>query len=304
MARDLLTDVVADLGVERPLLVQGLVGFMDAGAASRLATGYLSRTLETRVVARIDIDDLFDYRARRPKATFLSDHFDSLEMPELVVHLVSDEAREPFLLLTGPEPDTGWRAVSDAVLRLVDLWDVRLTIGMLGVPFPAPHTRPVQVTAHGTDPDLLVGRRTWVGDLEVPGSLSSLLEWTMGKRGLPAMTLIAHVPHYLVAAEYHRASVRLLEELSAVSGLALPLDALRQQADEGDAEIAQQVSNDPDNIEVVRALEVQLDSFMAARGQEGAQEMTQAAADLPTGEEIAAQVESFLAQLDRDTREQ
>jgi hypothetical protein len=301
---DLLYDVVSDLGITRPILVQGLVGFMDAGGASRIATGYLQGILEGDVVARIDVDRLFDYRARRPKALFLSDHFESVDMPELVVRQYVDDANEPFLMLSGPEPDMGWQAVSRAILHLHELWDVRLSVGMIGVPFPAPHTRPVQVTAHGTSDALLTGRRPWVGDLEVPGSLSSLLEVAMADRELDAMTLIAHVPHYLVGAEYHRAAVRLLEEVSAVTGLVLPLDELRELADQGDAEIAGQVSNDPSNLEVVSALEVQFDSFMASRGEQGAQEMTNAASDLPSGEEIAEQVERFLADLDRGSRDQ
>jgi hypothetical protein len=98
--------------------------------------------------------------------------------------------------------------------------------------------------------------------------------------------------------------VRLLEEVSAVTGLVLPLDELRERADVTDSEIALQVSTDPDSTEVVRTLESQFDAFMAARGQEGAQEMTNAVSDLPTGDEIAEQVERFLADLGRDSRDQ
>jgi proteasome assembly chaperone (PAC2) family protein len=299
----LLSEVVTDLGIDRPILLQGLVGFMDAGGASRIATKYLLETLESEVVARVDIDRVFDYRARRPKALFLSDHFESMELPELVVRQFVDDANEPFLMLAGPEPDFGWQAVVGSILGLVEMWEVKLTVGMIGVPFPAPHTRPVQVTAYGTSDALLTGRRPWVGDLEVPGSLSSMLELAMGERDMDAMTLMAHVPHYLVGAEYDRAAVRLLEEVSAVTGLVLPLDDLRERADVTDSEIALQVSTDPDSNEVVRTLETQFDAFMAARGQEGAQEMTNAVSDLPTGDEIAEQVERFLADLGRDTRD-
>ena len=297
MATDPLRDVIVDLGIERPIMLMGVQGFMDAGAAGRLATGYLKDSLESRVVARIEIDEYFDYRARRPKSVFRSDHYESIEMPELTVRQFTDDANTSFLLLTGPEPDMGWRAVSDAVLRLVDMWDVRLTLGLIGVPFPAPHTRPVQVTAHGTNSDLLIGRRPWVGELEVPGSLSGLVEIALGQKERDAMTLIAHVPHYLVNSEYFRASVRLLEETSAVTGLVLPLDDLRTQADATDLEIASQITNDPDNVEVVHQLEAQFDSFIAARGLDV--EEAASVAELPSGDEIAEQVERFLADLNR-----
>jgi len=60
------------------------------------------------VIARFDVDDLIDYRARRPPMTFDTDHWQDYAAPELAVHLVHDAAGTPFLLLTGPEPDRRW----------------------------------------------------------------------------------------------------------------------------------------------------------------------------------------------------
>ena len=297
MAPNPLHDVIKDLGISRPILLMGIAGFMDAGSAGRLATGYLRDLLESRVVARIDIDSYFDYRARRPKTEFMSDHYESIEMPEIVVRQFTDDTNTSFLMLTGPEPDMGWRVIADAICDLVDLWDVRLVVGMQGVPFPAPHTRPVQVTAHGNNPDLLHGRRPWVGDIEVPGSLNALVELMLSERDRDMLTLIGHVPHYLTTSEYHRASVRLLEETSAITGLVLPLDDLRDLANETDQEISAQVSSDSDNVEVVRQLENQFDNFMAARGVQGVEDVTASVADLPSGDEIAEQVERFLAEI-------
>ena len=63
---------------------------------------HLLAALGSTVVARFDVDQLHDYRARRPPMLFVEDHWESYEDPELAVHLLHDEAGTPFLLLAGP----------------------------------------------------------------------------------------------------------------------------------------------------------------------------------------------------------
>ena len=193
-----------------PVLVHGLTGFMDAGGASRLAIEHLLETCEHTRVATFDIDSLFDYRGRRPRTVFDSDHYESVAMPELVVDAAVDEHGERFLILHGSEPDTAWGAVSNGIVRLIEALGVRLVVGMHAIPWPAPHTRPINVTVHANDPTLTVGTQPWVGSLEVPGSLAALLELRLGEQDRPAMGFAAHVPHYLVQAEFPRGALALL----------------------------------------------------------------------------------------------
>ena len=290
-----LVKIIAEPAAERPVLVHALAGFLDAGATGRIAISHMIETLDCRLIAEFDIDHLYDYRGRRPRATFLSDHYGEIDLPELKLFELTDTQGQGFLVLQGPEPDMGWKTVRDTLLELIERWDVELIVSVQGVPFPAPHTRPVQITAHGNDPDLIAGREPWVGDIEIPGSLTGLLEISLNAAERKAMGFVAHVPHYLTGADYPSAAVRVIEELSATTGLMIPLDDLRTRAEEADAEIGRQVSADPENAQVVTALERQLDGLLAARAAENAE----TPADLPTADEIAAQVERFLADLDR-----
>src|SRR4051794_40738984 len=50
----------------RPVLLHSLDGFMDAGSVGQLVREHILETLEHRVIARFDVDELIDYRARRP----------------------------------------------------------------------------------------------------------------------------------------------------------------------------------------------------------------------------------------------
>ena len=133
----------------------------------------------------------------------------------------------------------------------------------------------------------------------MPGHCAGLLEIRLGESGHPAMGFAAHVPHYLSGVDHPRAALSLLEAVVATTGLALPLDALREAATRSDLEIAAQVAASPESSEAVHSLELQYDAFVDQRGLpllggDGA---------LPTGDEIAEQVEQFLAQRDGEGRD-
>ena len=280
-------------GFENPVLIYGFTGFLEAGAAVRLASEHILTSVEHRVIAEFDIDALFDYRARRPRLHFSSDHYTDLDLPSLRISACRDELGAGFYVLHGVEPDFAWRSIIDDIEHFIRENNISKTVGMLAVPFPAPHTRPVAVTAHANRPELLVGRRSWVGEMEVPGSLSGVLEYTLGERDIPAMGFAAHVPHYLANLMHPGSALALLNEVALATGLLIPTDALRIAAEQADAELNEQLQQNSDNLEGVQQLEVQYDALVAERAEE--------AADSPAGvdsENIAAQVEQFLAQME------
>lgn len=279
------------------VLLHNLTGFLDAGAAGKIAVDSLLAALPSAPVAEFDIDAVYDYRARRPRMTFLTDHYGEIELPSLRVDRLTDLAGTEFLVLHGPEPDFRWRAFAQDTLWLIDHLGVDLTIGLHAVPWPAPHTRPVNVTSHGTNPELLADPRQFVGDLEVPAHAAGLLELTLGDAGHTALGFAAHVPHYLAGARYPRASIALLNSLAVQTGLQLPLDALREQAQEADDEIAGQLSAEPENLEAVHMLEQQYDDFMARL--EHADDQAPDISDLDP-KDFVDQVERFLAGREND----
>ena len=296
---DLFTLETDDVDLGEPVLLHSMAGFLDAGSAGRLAVEQLIGSLPHTAVAQFDIDDLYDYRARRPRMTFLSDHYASVDLPQLTLSQLTDLEGTRFLLLHGAEPDFGWQRVVDATHLLINRFGVRLTVGMHAIPWPAPHTRPVGLTAHATDPELVADRTSWVGALEVPGHLAGLLELTLGRSGHQAMGFAAHVPHYLAAGEHPRAALALLEAVASATALVLPLDALREAADRSDHETAAQIASNPDNLDAVHALEQQYDAFVSQR----TSPLTDEAGELPSGDEIAEQVEKFLAEMDARGRD-
>jgi predicted ATP-grasp superfamily ATP-dependent carboligase len=274
------------------VLVHGLTGFMDAGGGGRLAVKHILDHLEHRPVAYFHIDMLYDYRGRRPKTVFDSDHYESMDLPQITLSEVTDAEGNKFLLLHGVEPDLGWQSVVRSVVDLVRTYGVRLTVGIHAIPWPAPHTRPIEITAHSNDPDLIGTHQPWVGQVEIPGSMSALLELNLSQSKMPAMGYAAHVPHYLAATDYPKAAVALLDQISLATGLVIPRDELRTAAIAMDEDLDRQIESVSENIEVVSSLETQHDNLMQSR-----HELT-ADGQLVSGEELAASFEQYLAEID------
>lgn len=277
------------------VLVHSFSGFMDAGSASQIAVNHLLKSCPERVLATFDSDALIDYRARRPKMTYDTDRFVDAEWPGITLREVLDERGTPFLLLSGPEPDYRWREFIDAVLWLVGEMGVSLTAGMIGIPWPAPHTRPVGLTVHATNPRLLRGHTSTIGVIEIPGHIQGMLELSLGKKGQDALGLAVHVPHYLTQFDYPRAAIALLRGLSGATGLVIPTDGLEDEARSAEAEIARQTSDSEEFEPLLRSLEEQYDIGLTDRGLLAGEV---GGADLPDADQIGAQVERFLAEMD------
>ena len=278
-------------------LVVVLSGFLDAGKSAELAAQHLEGLGEGSVVATFDVDSLHDYRARRPPVSFVRDHYADYEAPRLVVRALKDTGGTAFLLLRGPEPDIKWEGFARAVREVVERFDVRRVVSLGAVPMAVPHTRPIAITPHANQPELVTGPSPWSGELRVPASAQALLEIRLGEWGHAAMGYVAHIPHYLAQMEYPQAAVVLLEQLEIGGRLTIDLTQVRAAADITETEIANYLESHNDVGEVVHGLEQQYDAFRDAES--AGSSLLAADEPMPTGEEIGRQFEQFLAGLDQ-----
>ncbi|TYB68389.1 PAC2 family protein [Nonomuraea sp. PA05] len=278
-----------------PVLLYHFDGFVDAGSAGRLAVGHLLAELEHRVVATFDVDRLLDYRSRRPIMTFDTDRWMECESPELAVHVAKDSTGTQFLVMSGPEPDREWELFTKAVGALVAQLKVSKLVTLHGIPMAVPHTRPLGITMHASRPELINAQTSAFGRVQVPGSVAALLELRLGAQGHDALGYAVHVPHYLSQAEYPTAAVSGLEAVTRGTGLVFPMDALRDAARRTTTEIEEQIRASSELSTAISGLEQQYDAFAAGAERENLMAET---TPMPTGDELAAQFERFLAERD------
>lgn len=282
--------------LQASVMLVALEGFVDAGLTQKLLTDHILATNESTVVASFDVDQVLDYRGRRPVMVFDRDHWASYDDPSLLVHRVIDRDGTPFLLVAGPEPDYQWNRMSEAMTSLIDRLGVDLTVTVHGVPMAVPHTRPIGVTAHGSNRRLLTENEPVFGTIQVPGSFPSLLELRLGDAGRDAIGFAVHVPHYLAQTEFADAALVGLERVTAATGLHLGMDELVSTASRNRAEIAKHLADSEEVAAVVAALEQQYDTFLEGRKQRSL--LATELRDLPTADEIGAEFEAFLKDVD------
>lgn len=272
----------ATLAGHRPVLVHLLDGYIDGGRVGTVIDAHLMETCEHEVLVEFDHDQLHDYRARRPTMVFHNDRWESVSMPKLRIHRLIDASGQPFLLLRGSEPAAQWERTAAAITHLCTDLGVRLAATVAGAPMGVPHTRPMTVTAHANQPDLLADderSERWV-NVEVPGSFSGFLQYTLGGHHIPAAGHFVHVPHYLAQTAYLEAAELGLRRLLRSTGLAVPSAALTEAAEENRRQIDEELANSPEARDIVTALEEQYDADR----------------QVPSGDELAAEFQRFLAE--------
>jgi hypothetical protein len=158
---------------------------------------------------------------------------------------------------------------------------------------PVPHTRPIQVTVGGNRQELIEAMSVWRPSTRVPSNVLHLLEFRLAQLDRPVAEFVLLVPHYLADTELPAAAMKTLEVISASTGLLFPTDGLREQSREFTARVDEQVAANEELGQLVRTLEQRHDTYMA--GNPLRSPLTDDEGEVPSADELAAELEKFLA---------
>ena len=294
---------VEDGASSGPTLIVAMQGYADAGHAVEGAAGHLKAALDSRTLATFNNDELIDYRSRRPMVTLSEHEISDVDDIDLDIRVLRDSKGESFLLLSGPEPDLRWEAFSKSVADLADRFNVDKTICLYAAPMGAPHTRPLVVSAHGNDRDLVGKMFTFDGMVSVPGAAAVMIERELHSRGRRVAGYTAHVPHYVASSPYPQAVYQLLQSVSDTSDLQFPLRTIERDMERVAQQLAEQTHGSEEIAQVVAQLEQHYDSEMDSYRKKNPQKMMPGEAQVPSGEEIGEAFENFLAAIDDRDRD-
>jgi proteasome assembly chaperone (PAC2) family protein len=273
--------------LDSPVLVVALEGWIDAGLGAATAAEVLLDVLETETVARFDTDALLDYRARRPTVHMVQGVQKGLIWPSLELSAAVDDDGNEMLFLVGTEPDRLWHGFVDEVVQLALDFDVRMCVGLGAYPAPAPHTRTARIACSASTESLAAAgflRAT----LDFPGGAQAAIEQACDTRGIPALGIWAQVPHYAAGMHYPAASIGLIESLARVAELSLPVGDLPSQAEITRMRLDELIEQNPEHQAMLQQLEAAYERLEDV-GMGPLGDIT-----LPTGDELAAELERFL----------
>lgn len=280
-----------DIPLQRPVLVMGLEGWVDAGLSGGNAISALLGSMRTETMFTFDSDQLVDLRSRRPVQRIVNGVLESVTYAEIQLRHGTDAAGNDVLLLVGPEPDYRWRAFTEELTGLCAELGVRLAVGLGGFPAPMPHTRPTRIIATAVDAVIANDVGFIPGVREVPAGIHAAILKGFEARGIPALSLWAMVPHYVSGMPYPDASVGLLDHLARLGGITVDVTELRGAADVTRTRIDGLIAQNPEHVAMVEQLERQLEAEAAAGpGDHAPLDMD----NLPSGDEIAAELQRFL----------
>ncbi|SJN23567.1 hypothetical protein FM104_04085 [Microbacterium esteraromaticum] len=282
-----------DVPTGLPLVIL-LTGFTDAGNAVSNLIEHLYATTEPQPLIAFDNDVLLDYRARRPVIVFDQDHLSEYRPARLDLSLAHDALGQPFLLLSGYEPDFAWNAFTESVVGFIDAFQVSTVSWVHSIAMPVPHTRPLGTTVSGNRRELAAAHSVWRPRTQVPATVGHLLEYRLVEHEVQVAGFVLLVPHYLADTDYPDTVIAAADKLMLATGLVLRMDDVQARRDEYFERVDEQLHGSDELMQMVHTLERRYDAYMAGRDEDG-EDAAFDERDLPSADELAAELERYLA---------
>lgn len=257
-----------------PVLLVGFDGWINAGGAASNTLEWLVGDAEPFVT--FDADRLFDYRDQRPMHELREGVIEAFDWPSVTMTHVRAEHRD-LVILSGTEPALAWRTFVEAVADLSLDLGISELIGIGGIPWAVPHTRPIPVLTTASDRNRIpISDEHPEGIIRVPAAVSRAIEVRLTAVGIPAMGFWARVPQY-VGVDLHAAALALITRLGAHLGIVFDTSELRREADAQREHLDAITAARPDLAAMIEKLESIVDL-----------------ADPADGEQLASEIERFL----------
>ncbi len=269
--------------LERPLMVVALAGLFDAAAAATSAVNKLISDYGADLVAEIDPEIFFNFMEQRPTVALNDDGDREISWPVTKCYAAKTTDARDLVLVSGVEPHLRWRTFADTLVELAEATGAEMVITIGAMVGMAPHTRPLGVVGSAANPEVADRLGLSRPSYEGPTGLVGALHDRFDGQGMPVVSLRVSVPHYVPGPPNAEATRSLLARFELITGVRTNHADLDEHAADWRKRIDTAVTNDDELSTYVRQLEEQVDE----------------AEVLPTGDDLAAELEAFL----RDQRD-
>lgn len=267
-----------------PIVLAAFEGWNDAAEAASGALAHLHEVWDAQPLVAIDPEEYHDFQVTRPQVSLEPDGRRRITWPATRLSWARPPGSDrDVVLVRGIEPSMRWRRYTDEVLGHLVKHDASTLITLGALLADVPHTRPIPVTTTSDDPELLERLALQKSTYEGPTGIVGVLQDVATRRGLPALSLWAAVPHYVGQPPSPKAVLALLSRVEELVQLPLPLGDLVEEAEAWEHGVDELAGEDEEIAEYVRQLEEAKDT-----------------AELPeaSGEAIAREFERYLRRRD------
>jgi predicted ATP-grasp superfamily ATP-dependent carboligase len=272
-------------GLRAPAMVCAFQGWNDAGDAASSAVSFLASALNARRFARIDSEEFYDFQANRPCVRFADGGKREIVWPSVeVFEAPAPRAPRDLVLVQGVEPSMRWRSFSANLIDLAEALGVQVVVSLGALLGDVPHTRPVEITGHASDPALVERLGMQASTYEGPTGIVGILHSACTEAGMPSASLWAGVPHYVAAAANPKAALALVRRVEGLIGVSVDVSELESAAADYERQVDRAVQSDPDILAFVEGLE------QRAESEERSPE------EVPSGDILAREFQRFLRQ--------
>jgi predicted ATP-grasp superfamily ATP-dependent carboligase len=279
-------------GLRAPAMVCAFQGWNDAGDAASSAVSFLASNLNARRFAQIDPQEFFDFQANRPCIRFAESGKREISWPTVeIFEAKAPRAPRDLVLVQGVEPSMRWKAFGAHIVDLAEALGVQVIVSLGALLGDVPHTRPVAMSGHASEPALLERLGIQPSAYEGPTGIVGVLHTICADAGIPSASLWASVPHYVAAATNPKAALALLRKMEVLVGVSVDVSELESAAADYERQVGLAVQSDPDIQAFVERLEQAADS-----------EDQSSPEDLPSGDAIAREFQRFLRQRGPDEK--
>ncbi len=275
--------------LRKGVLVCAFYGWNDGGEAATISALFLRQQLQAQQFCELDPDEFYDFQEVRPVVSLGEDDTRRMSWPENSFAWGSLPSGNDIAVMVGIEPQNRWKHYSRSVLEVARESGAELVVTLGGFLADTPHTRPVPVTG-SADGDLADQLGLAPSTYEGPTGIVGVIHEACREVDMPSASLWAAVPHYIQPSPNPKAALALLSRLALLLDTRFDTTKLSQDAVSFEREVSQHVSADEKISRYVRELETRADE----RADDGADEESPPL--LESGDDIAAQIERYLAE--------
>jgi predicted ATP-grasp superfamily ATP-dependent carboligase len=277
-------------GLRAPAMVCAFQGWNDAGDAASSAVSFLAESLDARRFAKIDSEEFYDFQANRPCVRFGEDDRREISWPSVeIFEAPAPRAPRDLVLVQGVEPSMRWRGFSSQLVDLAEALGVQVVVSLGALLGDVPHTHPVALTGHASEPALMERLGIQPSSYEGPTGIVGVLHNACADAGLPSVSLWAAVPHYVAAATNPKAALALVRKVEGLIGVSVDVSELESAAADYERQVGLAVQSDPD-----------IQAFVERLEQAAQTEAQSVPEDVPSGDMLAREFQRFLRQRGRE----